>query len=253
MRCFLDALAFLTVIPAGLRQFAPGDLTRAAPCFPLVGAVLGALFGVIAYAGGCVLPPGPLVVLILAGGVLLTGGLHIDGLADTLDGIAARGESEKTLAVMKEGAAGPVGVLGLFFVYLFKYAALSAAGLPLLPALVVTMPLCGRWAIVAAGALYPPAGEGLGREFVTGLGFTQLLVSCVVGAAVIMAGNLIWPGKFLNLTPAVVAGIGVSTVLVGIPVRRIGGITGDLLGAVNEIAEVAFLLVFLLWPGVPLT
>ncbi len=244
MRTFRVALTFLTVIPAGIKFFrGPDELARSASFFPLVGLLLGFLTAAPAALARDILPPGPLIVLVLAGFFFLTRGLHLDGLADTADGLVGGLQRERALAIMKDGPVGPMGAAVVVLVYLLKYAALSSADSSLLLMLILLMPVSGRWSMVLAGSAFGPARkDGLGSQFIQDLSWGRFALSSLVPLAVLSLvgwGNAALAGFLLS---GMIAALAVSFLCALLSARRLGGLTGDVLGAVNEIAETAFLL-----------
>lgn len=237
------AITFLTIVPVP----AAGDLglSGAAVWFPVVGAAVGGLAGGVRLLGGHVLGPGVSTVLAMIVLVVVTGALHQDGLADTADGIGARGGSRvRRLEVMRDSATGVFGALALIAWALLLFTALSSLdGDHALRALVVACAL-GRWAaLVHAAATVPARAEGLGASLRVGgvaLGAATVL-ALVVALAV---GGLVAGGAAVG-TGAVVAGLSVVFAR-----RMLGGRTGDTLGATVAIAEVAVCVVLLgVWQG----
>jgi adenosylcobinamide-GDP ribazoletransferase len=237
-----SAITFLTIVPVP----APGDLglSGAAVWFPVVGAAVGGLAGGVRLLGGHVLGPGVSTVLAMIVLVVVTGALHQDGLADTADGIGARGSRVRRLEVMRDSATGVFGALALIAWALLLFTALSSLdGDHALRALVVACAL-GRWAaLVHAAATGPARAEGLGASLRVGrlaLGAATVLA---LGAA-FAVGGLVAGGAAVG-TGAVVAGLSVVFAR-----RMLGGRTGDTLGATAAIAEVAVCVVLLgVWQG----
>ncbi|MGH3731682.1 MAG: adenosylcobinamide-GDP ribazoletransferase [Micromonosporaceae bacterium] len=206
---------------------------------PLVGTLMGALLGALVLlltaAGATALLTG---VCVVATGVLLTRGLHLDGLADTIDALGAYAGRERALAVMKRPDIGPFGVVGIVLVLLAQVAAIAAVcsrgWLAVLAALIVAT-ATGRLAVTVACRRGVPAAraDGLGA-MVAGttpgvVGFGWLVV--IAAAAVVATPDRPWHGPV-----AVLAGIAVAALTTRHAVRRFGGITGDVLGAVLELA-----------------
>ncbi|HEY0485157.1 MAG TPA: adenosylcobinamide-GDP ribazoletransferase [Mycobacteriales bacterium] len=216
---------------------------------PVVGAGLGAvaagmLLGAVA-AGVPSLLAGVLTVGLLA---LLTRGMHLDGLADTVDGLGAYGDRERTLAVMKAPDVGPFGVVALVVTLGAQAASLAAVSgrpWPAVVAGVAAAVAAGRLAITWACLRPVPAARpgGLGA-LVAGTVSPVAAVAvtvAVLALAVAADGDRPWLGP-----AAVAAGLGAAGLLLARVVRRIGGVTGDVLGAVAETAATAALVVLTL-------
>jgi adenosylcobinamide-GDP ribazoletransferase len=238
MKPLFAALQFLTVIPVpaswggGTRE-----LARSVWFFPLVGLFLGALLAALDAGIATLLPPLPASAIIVLAFVVLTGGFHVDGLADTADGFMSSRPRERILEIMKDSRTGPMGVVAVVSVIVLKVALLSAITGPLRLPSIVLMAVAGRSSMVMAMALLPYARpEGLASVFMknrsillASWGFVFLVGACwfLAGLAGILAGL------------AAIA----ATILAGAYSRnKIGGATGDTLGATCEIVELMPLL-----------
>jgi adenosylcobinamide-GDP ribazoletransferase len=249
LKNYLRALSFLTVIPLPFVRFDQGgrELTDAAAAFPLAGATLGLIQAVLAWLLLLILPPGSVAVLMLLTGFLLTRGLHLDGLADTADGLIGAPSREKAIKAMADSAIGVMGAAVLFLFYLFKFSLLTDTA-HLLPVAVFFMPLAGRWAIVFAGSLFGPAREeGLGDLFLRSLNLL-LFLKASLGAALLLT-VLFWllPLLILPVLTGCAAALIGALLLALYANQRLGGLTGDILGAASEIGEALFLLCFYLF------
>jgi len=213
------------------------DVGRGVPWFPLVGAALGGAAALTGWAVSLVLPATVAGLAAVATGAVLTGGLHLDGLADTADGYGGR-TRERALAIMRDHAVGSYGVVAVVLDVGLRAAATAA--------------LLGRQrgvlALVAAGALSRAASAGLGAllpnarpeggqaGLLVDSGRARAGLAAAVGAAV-AALCLGWRGLAGALLAAAVAALWGRHCL-----RRLGGVTGDTLGAVSEAVEVLVLL-----------
>jgi adenosylcobinamide-GDP ribazoletransferase len=231
------AVVFLTVAPLPLRD--PAGSRWAPAWFPLVGALVGGVAGGIRYALDHLLGPGPASVLALLALVAITGGLHQDGLADCADGIGARGDATRRLAVMRQPQVGVFGVLAvLFWLLLLVSAVASLDRTDALPALVVACAL-GRWsALLHAVTADPARSDGLGADF--NVSRIQLTLATAVGAAAAFALEDAPPAA-VSLAAAAVVAFAISAW----SRRTIGGRTGDTLGASVALVEVVVVLVVL--------
>ncbi len=238
MRLYLIAFQFLTIIPLPFTvRCEERDLGRSMSFFPTVGLTLGTLAIGLNYLLMPFLPRTVTDLLLLALLAGFTGALHLDGLADVFDGLAARGGRERFLEVMKDSRCGPVGAVALAFFLLLKYQALLAVPYSQKNAALLLFPLLGRYAQVqcTVGAIRARK-DGLGSAFIGGAGTLQLLTALVISltTSVILLGiNGIW----------LCAGVCTLTWLL----RRwahnkLGGITGDIIGFTSEMSETAALL-----------
>jgi len=235
----LVAIRFLTIVPVGRGgELAPCDLGRSMLFFPAVGALLG-----LALAGAYVelnryLPALAASAIVVIVSTALTGGLHLDGLADTFDGFYAGRSREKTLEIMKDSRIGVMGAAALFSVLLLKTSLLAGLPTGAAPAVLVAMPAVGRWSLVLGAHRSPCArADGLGRVFIEGVGRLELLAATVVTACLGVA-LLQWAGAAACVSAALA-----TYGTVKYAARRIGGVTGDILGAINEASETIVLLV----------
>lgn len=243
------ALGTLTVVPVP----APRTVDRAAGgvamvLAPLVGALLGAtvaagLWTLDRFTDTAPLLPAALAVAALA---LLTRGMHLDGLADTADGLGSGRDAAGALAVMRRGDVGPFGVVTLLLVLLVQAAALAelvasghgAGGL-------VVAVTVGRLALPVLCRSSVPAArpDGLGAVVAGSVGATGLATSVVLTTAVVVtAGRPVLPAA----VAATLAGVLVVLLLQRRAVRRLGGVTGDVLGAGVEVATTTALVVLAL-------
>jgi adenosylcobinamide-GDP ribazoletransferase len=233
------ALTFLTKVPWPWRgEAAPEDLARSMLWFPWVGALLGAAFAG-AWWGLSLLLPGPAAAaLLLVLTVLSTGALHLDGLADTADGLGGGHTPADRLRIMKDSRVGAFGVISLVLALLVKFAfflALASKGPALWP--VFLFPVVSRWGMTLLAFLAPyarPEG-GLGQAMTQGLD-RGTLAGSTTGALVLAVAAAGAHGLVLLLAA------GVAVWLASHYFKRLlGGVTGDLLGAINEVLEILVL------------
>ena len=249
MNSYLRALSFLTIIPLPFVRFSPDgrELSSSASSFPLAGATIGLLVAALAWVLLHIFPPLPVVLIALFAGFFLTRGLHFDGLADTADGLIGTISREKAFKAMDDSAIGVMGATALFFVYLLKIALLIELGFFVLPFALLLLPFAGRWAIVFAGAWFPPARDrGLGDLFLRNLCWPVLLKASL--SALLLLLLFAWWQTTLAVAAVTgcLAALGAAYLLALYASRRLGGISGDILGAASELGELFFLVGFYL-------
>lgn len=240
VRAAAAALSFLTRVPVGRAVELDGrDVARGAVLFPVVGAAVGACAGAVGMLLDDVVPPLAAAGIALALAVLLTGGMHIDALGDTLDAAGAP-TRERALEIMRDPRLGTFGVAAIALDLLVKAAAIAALldeG-SAVPALVAAGALSRSASPPLAGFLpYPRAGGGPGSVLAGRVPWFAAAgaVALGIGAAIVAMGVV---GLAMG------AAVAVSTVLLGIVyLRWLGGATGDCLGAATELAETAALVV----------
>jgi adenosylcobinamide-GDP ribazoletransferase len=232
------ALRFLTIVPVPGRESAgPAALGRAAWWFPPLGLALGLALAGVDRALLLVFPSLVAAALVVALWKVLTGGLHLDGLADGLDGLAGRDAAQR-LAIMRDSRIGVFGVVGLILALLLSFAALAELSPPARASALLLAPVVGRLAPLLAGAVFPPAtpSTGSGDAFMASLPRAAGLLHGAV--VLILAGLLLGPRGIAMVVTGLVAALIWSAFLV----RRLGGMTGDGLGAGVELAELGVLL-----------
>lgn len=238
MRHLLLAIQFLTILPVpSPRRCEADDLGRATAWFPLVGLLLGGLLWLADLALTPLFPRHLTDALLVALLALLTGGLHLDGLADVCDGLAARGDRERFLTVMKDSRVGAIGVVGLVLGLLLKYAALLAVPIYLKRPVLLAIPALARFAqLVLLAGSRSARPSGLGSALLTGFGPAQFMLA----AGSTLAISWLTLGQ-AALTP-LLAVVLWALLVRGYFTRRLGGITGDIAGFTSETAEVVALL-----------
>ncbi len=241
VRPFILAWHFLTAIPISRRHHdvTAEELAASMAWYSTVGLMIGGVLALIDQGLRWWVAPEVVNVLLIVLLALLTRGLHQDGLADTVDGLAGGRTVDDRLRIMRDPSIGALGATGLFLSLLLRYAGLLALPQPWrLPAL-LCMPAVGRWAMVCVAWGSPSARRdgGLASAFLMNLSWHHVLL-CSLVLVVALSAAL---GAVSSL---VTMGLGVALILL---VRQgcrawFGGVTGDLLGATNELIEILFLL-----------
>ncbi|MCC7202478.1 MAG: adenosylcobinamide-GDP ribazoletransferase [Nitrospirae bacterium] len=241
------SLGFLTVLPIPVKgELRPADMGNAMAFFPIAGAVIGGVLVSADVVLSSILPVVVVDFILIAVLALITGGIHLDGLADTVDGLYGGKTGEDALSIMKDSRVGAIGAVSLIVIIGLKYTALLSypQSLPQISkyAALFLMPLLSRWSMVLTAFLsvYARMSGGTGKDFVDTVSPLNLLTATIFAsvAAGLMMG---WRGGL------VISFIG-GTTLIGVIYfkKRLGGVTGDVLGAVNEVNEVMVLLVILI-------
>ena len=234
------AFSFLTAISMPTLDYQPGLLGRAGRWFPLVGLFIGGVLTLAHWGLSQLFPPLLTATLVTTLWAALTGGLHLDGLADCCDGLLAATNRERRLEIMRDPRTGAFAVVGVVLFLLLKLTALAA--LPAaLPALLLA-PTWARWLLlwVACQPLARPSG--LGADFAAGLtGRNQAL-------ALLLPLLLLLPFLTLQTGVAILAALGATGWLIYIARQRLGGVTGDVYGLVVESSELMILLVYAATP-----
>lgn len=239
------AWQLLTILPW---PFGPDRVSRpagrAAAYFPLIGLVIGLLLAGLSWLLFGWLPEGVSAALVMAIWVALTGMLHLDGFMDACDGLLPPREASRRLEIMRDSRVGAFAVVGVVLLLLVKFNALAALPLDDRPWALVATPVLSRWALTWSMARYPLAREeGLSVFFEVGLGRWQVGVASITAVAITA---FCW-----GAGGAVLVGVTwlVTSLVARLAVVRIGGLTGDVYGAICELTEVVLLVtvIILAW------
>jgi adenosylcobinamide-GDP ribazoletransferase len=238
-RAVLAAVAFLTIVPVGRLVALDGrDVRRSAALFPAVGAGIGAVTGGVAVLLARTVDPLPAAGVAVAAGALLTGGLHLDALADAADGLGGR-TAEDALRIMRDHTVGAFGAVALVLDLVIKVAAIASllsrdAALGGLIAAGGLSRACSAplaWALPYA---QPTPGRGGALE---GASAWAAVTAIALGAGVDVAAvraEAAW---------AIATALAGALLVAAWPARRVGGVTGDILGATGELCEAAVLVI----------
>ena len=241
LKPLIFAWQFLTAVPLTreCHDPAPDELAGSMLWYPFVGILLGGCLGITDALLSRWLPREAVAALLVVLLVVITRGLHQDGLADTLDGLAGGRTPVDRLTIMRDPRIGAIGATGLFLSLILRYAALVSVPEAMRVPVLLCMPAMGRWAMVvgAYGARYARAEGGLAAPFLTYLSLRH-----VFGATIVVLGLLVWAFGAVPALAALSIGGAVSRVATRFYQRVLGGVTGDTLGATNELIEVSFVL-----------
>ena len=242
LRTFLFAWQFLTAIPLSrsTHDAKPEELAASMSWYPFVGCLLGAVLVTADLFLGRVFSTQVTSMVLMLLLIVLTRGLHQDGLADMVDGLAGGRTAQARLAIMKDAHIGAIGATGLFVALGLRYAGLNAMPASEHLALLIGMPVVGRWAMVV-GAFHVTSARsegGLAQPFLSHLSWQHLSFATVTAG--IALALLLGPWAALGC-------LLIGTVLVRLSTawfqHMFGGVTGDLLGATNEVAEILFIVI----------
>ena len=238
MKALVAAFRFLTRIPLPGPATEARDLAAAVGWFPLVGACVGLATAGVFVAAERLWPAPVAAALAVAGGLLITGGFHEDGFTDAVDGLGGGWTRARVLEIMKDSRIGAYGAMALWAALTLRWASLVALDRRALLALPMAM-VWGRWSIALMLRLLPPIAEGLAKEVHRRGGWGSLLGATALLAAANLAA---WRLHLPRLAAAGGAALGVTLLFTLYLRRRLGGQSGDLLGATAMLAEAAALL-----------
>ena len=237
MRSFRAAIVFLTRIPVGVGRNGPPQLSRTVPWFPIVGAGIGALVGLVYLALNQALPATVSATVAVSFGVAITGAFHIDGLADCADAFAGGTTVERRLEILKDSRLGTYGTSALALVLLIEMAALAAldpnTGLRSL----ISAYAIGRGASVCVMILSRKSvREGLGADYISELN----RIRCALGILTVVVAVFLINGTQGLLLP--VFAVPATLLMWAWSYRSIGGVVGDSLGAITQLSQTSVLI-----------
>jgi adenosylcobinamide-GDP ribazoletransferase len=232
------AIAFLTILPVGpANTAASADVAASFGWFPLVGFGIGSILCAVDWLLAPLFGHALRAVLIVLILTVLTGALHLDGVADTADALGAGRNRKRALDILRDSRIGSFGAIALFFVIGLKIIAIAGSGGAQHYAMLYMAPGLGRWTMVAlAGGLDYLRAEGVGAAMLSRDRRRNLRIATVT-AVVALA-----PLVTLHAFRACLIAAAVTVALHGFYLRWIGGVTGDLIGAAGELVETAVLI-----------
>jgi len=228
------AITFLTRLPIPSPQkISPDDIGKSTPYFPIVGLILGGILVGINYFCSYFWDPIITNISIVISLIILTGGLHLDGLMDTCDGVFSNKDRERTLEIMKDSRVGAMGVIAGICLISLKFAFLNCINDDMKNQVLLIFPMFGRLSMVFAISFYPYArtSPGLGSLFVEYSKQYYLLIA-LIQVFIVAIPLLLW--KFF---PVIIV-LGLATWLISWRLsKKLGGLTGDTYGAICEATE----------------
>jgi len=246
VRRFLLSISFLTILPFNFissttqdKEQINQDLSKASIFFPLVGLLIGIIL-VFLYGLFKMIPLNPVLIdgIILIVWISLSGGLHLEGFADMVDGFSGGRTKEGIIRIMKDGSIGAKGAIALIMLILFKFLLIYSIDDTLKLEALLIAPVAGRWAMVLAGYWGQPASANntLIRMFTLYLGKTELFIATLLA---IGFGFFFFSYQCIYLF--LLTGL-VTRCIISYSYSKMQGICGDVIGAVNEINELVTLL-----------
>lgn len=241
MRNIRIAFGLLTILPIKLpNDWQAGDSGRAARWYPFVGLVVGGLVTLVYSLFNPFTPPAVTAALSLIAWVILTGGLHLDGLTDCFDGLFHASDPEHRLKIMKDPHIGAFGVISLVLILLLKFTLLSALGSEHASGAILLATSLARFCVVIAGTQPMARPTGMGADFTAGLTKSTIAIGAIIPCVLAIWLNL--AGLF-----AISASLLTMLFLVRLAKANLGGLNGDVLGMIVEFVEVVVLLVFVMF------
>lgn len=243
MNAFITALSFLTriTVPTIEADVLSHNLSKSIIFFPLVGGIIGLINAGVYLFLEPFLSIRILAVIIIMVPIFVSGGIHFDGLLDTCDGVFSGRSRDRILEIMRDSRVGSMGVIAGILNILLRYSIIIELPGSVLPTLIIVQAVSGRWVMSWALHFFPYARKegGLGQGFNEGKRILHIILSTLIaGLIVFLASGAV--GIFMAL------GAGILSLMAAMWVAaKIGGLTGDAYGALNEVGENTILLLWL--------
>ena len=245
MKRLIGIIQFMTRIPIPIDTGFDEEFHKSMIYFPIVGFILGVCYTLVAKLGLTLFNPYIAAVLVLASEVILTGGLHLDGLGDSFDGLYSYRDKERILEIMKDSRLGTNGLLAILIVLLLKVGFIYTLLDQNILWPILTMPVVARsMQVLACYGARTPREKGMGNIFIG-----KVSTSYLIGAIMLMLGiNLVSIYLMSGQVMYIEESVTVLIIAVGVKLfiktvyQKIDGITGDILGCICELSELAYLL-----------
>ncbi|MCL6472087.1 MAG: adenosylcobinamide-GDP ribazoletransferase [Firmicutes bacterium] len=245
MESFRLALSFLTIIPGGEREPAGKDVfVRSTKYFPLVGLIIGVIVATVYQIASYRLPDLVSSALAVLSLVVVTRALHLDGLADTCDGLVGGRDSKHALSIMKDSRVGSFGAAAIALAVMLKITLLASIASNLKIRAIILFPVIGRWVATVALSTqrYAKSEPGLGSLFMDSDGLNRVSIGIsTIASSIITVISAIITVKWLAAITIPAAAI-FMVVFMFMVNRKIGGLTGDIIGAMIELSEITVLI-----------
>lgn len=240
MRSFLLALSFLTIIPAyGSRVAGEKEMANSLYYYPLVGFIIGGFLGALAWLSDLLRLGSGGDALIVVAWIVISGGLHLDGLMDSADGLFSGRDRERKLQILKDSRVGAMGGIALVAVILLKFAFLTSLPYEYKLWALLIAPAAGRCFMVYEVLLFPYArsGPSLGKCFGAEVGKAK-----IVGATLLLVIGAYMAASLMGIWTVMITAVPMVIIARWID-RALGGHTGDTYGATCELSETLFLII----------
>lgn len=234
MRGLRTATSFLTRVPTGIGEVSDERLGRSVPWFGVVGALVGLVVAGVYIGASAIAPPLLAAALAVAAGVVVTGGFHEDGLADVADALGGS-DPESSRRILKDPRLGTYGVLALVLGVAIRIAAVSGLDAWTALAAIPAAHVLARSAAVAPMTSARMSAPGLGASYMGALRRRDAFAGLALGAA--LAALAVGTWAVVGIVAVMVPAVGISA----LATRRFGGLSGDVLGAIEQLGEVLLL------------
>ncbi|MDB8806227.1 MULTISPECIES: adenosylcobinamide-GDP ribazoletransferase [unclassified Romboutsia] len=245
MKRFISILQFMTRIPINIDVGFDDEFHKTITYFPLVGFVLGILLFIIGTVSNILFDPFITSILVTLGSVILTGGLHIDGLGDTFDAIYSYRDKEKMLEIMKDSRLGTNSLLAIVFLILLKIGFIYSLINNNLMWTIIFMPVIGRLGVIRLTyKTVTPREKGMGNLFI-GKATTSMFLTAILYtmALIILVAKFVFKSSItLPILASIIVVILFNQLFKNHIYKKIDGVTGDILGCSIELGEVIYLL-----------
>lgn len=254
MKRLIGVIQFMTTIPIPIDTGKDEAFHKGVIYFPIVGMILGVLYYIIGTISAILFNPYIGAVMIIVSEVVLTGGLHLDGLGDTFDGLYSYREKERMLEIMKDSRLGTNGLLAIMLVLLLKLGFIYTLLEKDFLWMIIVMPVIARsMQVVACYKTKTPRERGMGNLFIGKVSTLSLLGTLIISMAIIggtlyIVGEMTTQNVLIQLACSLFLIVGVR-VFIKTVYRKIDGITGDVLGCICELTELGYLLIIYLMYG----
>lgn len=231
-------IKFLTRIPVPVNiKFDEKDFAKGVIFFPFIGLIIGCILGGIYFISGFLNNRVISAFFVVLGEIIITGSLHLDGLADTFDGLFSYRPKKKILEIMKDSQIGIYGTISLILVIIFKIILLCYLPAKLIIQYIVLMPVFSRLNIVWCAGIsdYARKEKGIGKSVIENTGIKEIFITTFI--SIIIGMILLFIKSFILIIVSIFFAVGFTLYVK----KKINGTTGDVLGAVVELSEVVIL------------